>query len=156
MHFLFSIFFSVSCHIPGQKVFLSRFHNFLFSRHSLSHTMCISHFPPFSVFLTIFEGLEFVFLIFHDFQYSVHTPGPTVCISYFSHFSVFLAIFLVLTFVCLIFHVFQCFSSYSKTKCIFVSFPRFSVFWPYSMSFNLHFSFSTVFSVSRLISRPTM
>jgi hypothetical protein len=24
------------------------------------------------------------------------------------------------------------------------------------MSFNLHFSFSTVFSVSRLISRPTM
>ena len=44
--FFFFFFFHFSCHIPVP-------------------TMCISHFPPFSVFLTIFQVIQCLCLIFH-------------------------------------------------------------------------------------------
>ena len=41
------------------------FHVFHFSCHTPVPTMCISHFPPFSVFLTIFQVIQCLCLIFH-------------------------------------------------------------------------------------------
>jgi len=136
VHFSFSTFFSVSRYISCL-------------------TMCLFHFPCFSVFLTysrfysvyfsfftflmfpaIFHVLECMFLFFHDFQVSIHTPGHTVSISHISSSSVFLAIFQV-----------KLFLSY---------FLRFSIVMPYSMSYNVHFSFSMFFSVSCHISGPTL
>ena len=75
--FSFSKFFSVSRHIP-------------------CHTVFISHFPHFSVFLAIFQVIKCVCLIFHVFLVSCHIPSPTVCISHFLCFSVFLALFQIL------------------------------------------------------------
>ena len=74
VHFSFSMFCSVSCPIPDPKV-------------------SISHFPPFSVFLAIFQVIQCLCLIFHIFHFFRHTPGPTMCINPFSHFSVFLSKF---------------------------------------------------------------
>jgi hypothetical protein len=77
---------------------------------------------------------------------------------YFS-FSVifsFLAIFQHLQCAFLIFHGFDV-SRHIPGKTVFVSyFPRFSVFSPYAMSYNVHFSFFMFFSVSRHISCPTV
>ena len=53
---------------------------FSVSRHISRLTMCDSHFPTFSVFLTIFQVLQRAFLIFHIFHVSHHIPDPTVCV----------------------------------------------------------------------------
>jgi hypothetical protein len=51
VHFSFFTFFSVSGPIPGHIPCLCLiFHLFKFSRHMLSSTVCVSHFPLFSVF----------------------------------------------------------------------------------------------------------
>jgi hypothetical protein len=62
------------------------FHVFLFSPNIPGDKVCISHFPRFSVSLTIFQVLQCLFLIFHVFQYSRHIPGPTLCIFNFPRF----------------------------------------------------------------------
>jgi len=80
-------FFNVFCHI-SQFVFLL-FHYFQYSRHTLGHIVCISHFPPISVFLAIFQVLQCMFLIFHDFHFSCHITDPRVCISLFHLFHSF-------------------------------------------------------------------
>jgi hypothetical protein len=59
VHFSFSTFFSIFCHILGPRA-------------------CISHFPGFSVFLTIFQVTQCLCLIFHFFQFSHHIPDPAV------------------------------------------------------------------------------
>ena len=108
VHFSFSIFSSVSSHIPGQTVFLSHFPRLSgFSPYSRSNSV---HFKIFTFYmsLTIFQVRDCVVLIVHDFQYSCHTQGPTLCIPNFSRFSMFLAIFHFLQYVFLIFHDFQC------------------------------------------------
>ena len=86
--FSFFMFLSVSLHIPGP-------------------TVCISHFPRFSVFLLTFQVIQCLCLIFNVFQFSFHIPGTTVCIFHFPRFSVFLPILQVLKCTFLIFHVFQ-------------------------------------------------
>ena len=75
---------------------------------------------------------------------------------YFS-FSVifsFLAIFQVLQCAFLIFHVNRWFSHFSNLQVDVSHFPWFSVFLPYSMSYNVHSKFSTFFCFPRHISRP--
>jgi hypothetical protein len=97
---------------------------FLFSCHIPGYTECISHLPPFWVFLAIFHFLQCVFLILHDFQFSHHIPGSTVCFYHCPRFTVFLPIYQDPQSLRLIFHVFQfschnpgptvCFSSFLK------------------------------------------
>jgi hypothetical protein len=62
---------------------------FQYSRNIPWPTVCVSHFPCFSVFLDIFQVLQCVFLIFHVFQFSCYIPGLTVCISHFQVFQCF-------------------------------------------------------------------
>ena len=114
VHFSFSNLFSVSSHIPGP-------------------TVCIS---TFSVFLTIFQVLQCVFLIVRDFLFSRHTPGSTVCI--------------------FILQVFHYFLPYTNSKCFCLIFQVFKLFSPYSRTYSMHFSFSTLFSVPCHISHPTV
>ena len=113
---IFHLFQCFSPYSRSSSVFVSFSTFFLISRHLPGPTMCISHFPLFSVFLAIFQVLQCVFLIFHDFQFSRHIPpsysvhfpfanffsvsrhipGHTVFVSHFQRFSVFLAIFQIL------------------------------------------------------------
>ena len=51
------------------------------------------NYPPFSVFLAIYQVLKWVFLTFRDFQVSRHIPVPSVCISHFSRFLVISSFF---------------------------------------------------------------
>ena len=97
--------FSVSCHIPGHRVFVSHFPRFsVFSPLSRSYSVyfsffyvfhcffpCFSHFAVFSVFIAIFQVLPCEFLIFLVGQFSRHIPIPTVCISHLSRFQCFLS-----------------------------------------------------------------
>ena len=67
VHFLFSSFLSVSRHIPDP-------------------TVCISHFPLFSVFLAILKFLKWLFLIIPIFPCFLPYSRPTVCVSQFPFF----------------------------------------------------------------------
>ena len=87
-----------------------------------------------------------MFLIFHDFQFSLHTPGLQCAF--------------------LIFHVFQCFSPYSRSnsvsvsfsmfswflailevlQCVFLIFHVFQCYLPYFTSYSVSLSFSMIFS----------
>ena len=119
----FSLFtlFSVSRHIPGP-------------------TVCVFHFPRFSVFITIFQLLSCEFLIFLVGQFSCHIAGLTVCVQFFYFF------FFFFFFFC---HI--------PGPTVSVSlFPRFSVLSLYSRSYVVHFSFSTFFIVSGYIPCPTV
>ena len=98
--------FQLSCHITCPTVDISKFSTFFsFPRHISRHTVCISHFPWFSVFspfsrsysvhfsffsffsdFVILQVVKWMFLIFHDFQFSCHIPCPTVDISKLSNF----------------------------------------------------------------------
>ena len=102
-------------------------HVFQFSCNTPGHTVGITQFSPFSVFLAIIHVLPCLFLIFYDFNLSCHTPVPRVCISHFPLFFSFLFIIQVLQCVCFIFHIFQCFSPY---------FTSYSVFFSFSMIFT--------------------
>ena len=128
MYFSFYTFFNVFCQIPGP-------------------TVCASHFGSFSVFLTIFQVLQFVYFNFHSFQFSqqiiilsehfsfstffsvsLNYRGHTVCASHFGIFSLFLAIFHVKPCDYLIFLVFE-FSRHTPGPTVFFShLVRFSVF----------------------------
>ena len=108
---------------------------FTVSRHIPGLTLSFSHFPSFSVFLAIFLFIQCLCIIFYVFQFCPHNPGPTVFISDFPRFSVFLDKFQVLLCDFLIF------------------FPGLS---PYSRSYSVQFSFSTLFSVSRHIPGHTV
>jgi hypothetical protein len=169
----FSVFLSIFHFL--QFVFLI-FHDFQFSGHTPGPTLCISHFPLFSIV-------------------SRDITGPTVFISHFLLFFSFLAIFQVLQCAFLIFHHFQCsspyFTSYNvsfsfsndfqfschdpgPTVCIFhflpfsvfltifqitvfmFYLPRFSVFSPYSRSYSVPFSFYMFFSAFRHIQGQTV
>jgi hypothetical protein len=91
--------------------------------------MCVSHFPPISVLLAIFQAIPCEFLIFLVGQISHNIPGRTVCVSHFTTSSVFLSINQVLS-------------------CKFLIFFFFGLL-PYSRSYSVHFSFSTFLSVFR-------
>ena len=155
MHLSFSMFLSVSRHIPRHRVFV-----------------CVS-FSTFFSFLAIIHVLQCVFLILHDFHsFSTYARSYTVCFSYsmisvsspysrsyivyfsFSTFFSFLATFQDLHCAFFIFHVFH-FSQHipGPTVCsvhflffifsVFLAifhviqcphFPRFSFFSPHSRS----------------------
>ena len=138
IHFSFSTFFSVSCHIPGLPVCVSHiFHVFQVSCIIPSPTVCISHFLCFAVFLALFQILECPFIIFHVFQ--CFSPYSSSYIELFS-FSKFFTV-----------------SCHIPGHAVFLShFPRFSLFSPNSKSYCMHFSFSTIFIVSRHILGPTV
>ena len=162
MYFSFSVIFSFLAIFQVKQCLCLIFHVFIFSRNIPCPTVCISHFPPFSVFLNIFLSnsvcisffalfsfLTIVFFSFFTFlNVSRHIPGPTVCAFHFPKLSIsrhipgptvriFLAIIQVLHCVFLFFHVFQC-------------------YLPYFTSYSVHFSFSTLFSVSRHIPGQTI
>ena len=153
--------------------------------------MGVSHFPFWSFFRHISSPTVYISLILTFFSVSHHIAGPTMCVSHFARFSVFLDIFLCLS-VCFsfsmifkfhaifktlqwafpIFHPFQCFSPYSRSYRVCVSFCTFfsflikiqvllifhvfHFFSPYSRSYSVCFSFCMFFSISRHISCPTM
>ena len=111
VHFSFATFFLVSCHIPGQTMFVSHFPRFsIFSPYSRSYsvffsictffsvsrhipgdTFFASHIPRYSVFPHI-QVIECLSLIFQDFQFPRHNPGTTVYIFHFLRYSPFFAI----------------------------------------------------------------
>ena len=123
----------------------------IFSFLSILHVLeCISNFLRFWVFFGIVLVKQCLWLLFHFLKFPCHNPGPRVCISHFSHllyfstcsrsysvwvsfstyfsfFFFFFATFQVLHCAFFIFHVFQCFSRYSMSKSVFVSF--FTFFW---------------------------
>jgi hypothetical protein len=109
----------------------------IFSRHIPGSTVCISHFPPFSVFRAIFQVIQFLCLIFKNF--SVFSPYSR---SFHGHFS---------------FSTFFSVSNHILCPTLCVShFPLFSVFSPYSRSYSVHCSFSSFVSVSCHIPSPTV
>ena len=99
--------------------------------------MCVSHFPLYSGFLTIFQLLLCEFLIFFVFPVFHYIPGPIMCISHFSPFFRFSP------------HI-------SRLKVCVSHFALFLLFSPYSRSYRVHFSFNMFLSVSRHIQGPTV
>ena len=97
------------------------FHGFhCFLPYSRSYSVCVSHFPRFFFsFLAIIQVLLFEFVIFLVGQFYRHIPGPTVCIFHF--------------------YLFQCFSPFSRSYILCVSFSTFLGFltipqflhWPF-------------------------
>ena len=146
---------------------------FHFSPNIPCSTVCVSHFPCFSVILSIYHVLLCAFLIFHVLQclwpntmfYSVrfsffmficvsrYIPCSTVSISNFPCFSRFLAIYHVPQCEFLIFNVFQCFLPCS-TVCVF-HFSCFSAILSIYHVLQCEFLFSTFFKVSRHIQCST-
>ena len=116
-------------------------------------TVCVSHFPCFSVFFAIFQIIQCAFLIlnvFHCFtrysrSYSVHFSFP--------RFSVFFAIFQVLQCAFLFFHVFLAFSFchiLGRTGCN-SHFSNFLVYSSKSRSYSVHFSYFTFLVISSFL-----
>ena len=172
----YSMFFSLLAIIQVLQCVFLLFHVFTVFPHISGPTVCTSHSASFSMFLAIFQVKEYLFLIFYLFQFSCHVTGPTVCISHFSGFSVFLAIFqfLLCEFliflicqlschipgptvrVCLIFHVFQCFSPYSRSNSVCVSFSTFFSFLAIFLVLQCAFLILHIFQFSRHIAGPTI
>ena len=126
--FLFCTFFIVSHQVLCPTMPVSLFPCLSVFRHDPGPTVCVSHFPRFSVFLAIIQVLQFVFLILHVFQFFRCIPCPTMCISHFAAVSVFLAIFQVIQCLCLFLHIFHFFRhTPGPTVCI-NPFSHFSVF----------------------------
>ena len=120
-------------------------HNFQFSHHSPGPILCISHIAIFSLCLAIFHVLQCVFLILHVYHcFLPYFTSYHVSCS-FSLFVSFLAIFQILQCKFLIFLVGQ-FSHHNldPTVCISHFFTFFQCFSPYSRSYNVCESFSTL------------
>ena len=119
---IFSFFFQVYRHIPGP-------------------TVCSSHFPPFSVFLAIFQVIQCLCLIFHDFQFSRHIPGLPVCYSHFLLFQCFLKYFTTYS-MCFTFSmIFTFLTIFQVLQCAF-------------FIFHVHFlvsMFSVFFALSQIL-----
>ena len=89
VHISFFMFFTVTCHVPGPTMWVSRFsHWSLFSPYLGSYSVCIS-FSTFFRVLTIFQGKQCLCLNFPHFSGFSPYPYPRVCASHFPCFSVF-------------------------------------------------------------------
>ena len=138
--------FQCSRHSP----FLTNVLFFFFMFFSVSHhiscpTVCVSHFPWFSVYSP------------YSMSYRVHFPKMWKFFLFFCFFFflVLLAIFLVTQCLCLIFpffnflvffQVLHCvFLIFQLFECAFLIFHVFQCFLPYSRSYSVRFSFSTFF-----------
>ena len=104
--FLIFRVFSISCHNPGPKVFISHFPRFSVFCTYPGHRACFFLFSCFSILPAMFHVIQCLCLIFHLFQVSCHIPSPTVYISHIQRLSVFLAIFQVIQCLLRIFQVF--------------------------------------------------
>ena len=144
VYFSFFMFFTVSPHIPGLTVCISFSTIFSVSRHILGPTSWFSQFPSWSVLLTYSRSYIVHFSFFTFFAVVYHTPGPTVCVYLIFHFFFsFLAIIQVLLFEFVIFLVGQFYRHIpGPTVCIF-HFYLFQCFSPFSRSYILCVSFST-------------
>ena len=148
---------------------------FQFSHQNPGPTVCIYHISRFSVFLAIFQFLQCVFLILHFFQgllpyfISYHVSFPfSLFVSFLAIFQVLQCEFLILL-VCQIschipvptvcishLHVFQCFSPYSRSYSVCVSFYTFFSFLA-TIQFQQFLShFTRFFTASHHIPGPTL
>jgi len=113
--------------ITGPTVFVSQFRHFQFPRHTPGPAVCISH--------------------FFYFEFSCHTPCPTVCISHFPRFWE----------TCIShFHLFECFSPYSMSNRVCVSFSTFFCFLTLFQVLKFPFLIFHFFKVSSHIIRPAV
>ena len=182
----FSRFFNFLAIFQVRKCTFLIFHVFqCFLPYSRSYSVHFSFLTFFGVF-AIFQCLQCAFLIFYVFQFFQHIPGPRVCIAHFSRFSVFLticqvihdcvlffsflAIIQVLQWSFLIVHIFQCFSPYSSSYSVCVSFSTFFSFsfflflflflfcfvLPFCRSYSVPFTLFHVFQFSCHIPAPTV
>ena len=86
----FSTFYSVFWHILGPRLWISHFPRFSVFITIFQVLQCVFLIlPPFSVFLAIYQVLQCAVLIFLICHFSCHIQDPTVCVSHFSRFSVF-------------------------------------------------------------------
>jgi hypothetical protein len=99
----------------------------------------VFHFPPFAVFLPIFQVLLCAFLIFHLFSVSRLIPASTMCVSHFPPFS-------EVFFFCIILGTTMCISHFHFPHC----------FSPYFQSYSVCFSFSFFFQLSHLFPGSTV
>ena len=136
MHFSFFTFFTVSRHFPRTKT-------------------CVSNFPNFSLFLTLFHVLPCEFLIFLVCQFSHQIAGPTlfvcvcvcvcVCASVFCLFSRFsgLSPYSRSYSDCVSFsNFFRILPIFQLIQWVFLIFHVFNCFSPYSRSYYVSFSYS--------------
>ena len=98
------------------------FHLFLFSRHISCHTVCISTFSRFTLFL-------------------ITTRSYSVCFSFSTFFKFFTQI-QVLIWVFFLFHIFHCFSPQSRSYSLCLYFTPFSYFTFHATFLYYHVSFS--------------
>ena len=136
------MFFSVSSHIPVSKACVSHFP--CFSPYTMLYNVSFSFFYVFQ-FCSPHTMYYSAFIIFHHFSCTGHIPCSQVLILHFPSFSVFLAIYHVLQWAFLIFHVFQRSSPHTMFYSEVSHFQCFC-FYPYTMFYSVHFSFS-MFSV---------
>ena len=119
---------------------------FRYSLHNPGPTVCIFHISGFSIFLTIFQFLQCVFLTLHVFQCFLPCfMSYHVSFSWFSFVS-FLIIYQVLQCEFLLFQVGQFFCHIPGPTVCVSHFARFSVFIAYFMSYHDSFSFSSFVS----------
>ena len=136
--FSFFTFFSISSHIHILQCVFLIFHLFQFFRHILRQTVFLSHFLPFSMFLALFPVLLCEFPLYFIFQVFGLIPGPQCTL--------------------LIFHLFQCFSPYSRSNTVCVSFSKFFSFLAIfqvlecaSLTFHVLFVFLAIFQVKQCL-----
>ena len=115
------------------------------SAYSRSYSICVS-FSSFCRFLAKIQVLKCVFSSLMFFTVSLHIPCPIVCVSHFARFSVFLAIFYVLQCAFLIFLVGEFYCHFPGPTVGISIFHVFQCFSPYSRSYSVCVSFSMIFS----------
>ena len=115
---------------------------FLNSRHIPGLSVCVSHFPRFSVFSP--KSRHFSLHFFNISRTAIFHVLP--CHFSFSSFVRFLDIFHDLHCFCLIFQVFRFLATIQILMCIFLIFHGLHCFSPYSRSYNVCVSFSMFFN----------
>ena len=122
-------------------------HDFQFSCHTPGPTVRIFHFPHFSVFLAIFQVKQWFCLIFHFFSvFSPYFRSYRVHFSFSTFFSVPRHISILTVYVFLFSMILSFLALLQVLKCAFLIFHVFGSFLPYSRSYSVFLSFSTLFS----------
>ena len=112
-----------------------------FSQYSRSYSVCVSFFSLFGFLASRF------FSFFTFLNASRHISSPIGCVFQFSKFFSFFVIFQGLQCSFLNIHNFQCFSPYSRSNSVFVSFYSFFQFSRYNPDPTVCFSHFSCFSV---------
>ena len=129
---------------------------FQFSRHNPGTRVCISHFPGFWLFLTLFQVIQCLCLILQLLTFSRNHTGPTQCISQFYVSHCFLPHSKYYS-VCLSFStIFIFFAILQVLQCAFLIFLFFNVSRQFILnsvcvSFSTFFSFLAIFQVLQCV-----